>query len=257
MKKKLFLGPIIKVKRANEQIGNIASILQESFSGDRYAAFCDVDPQIKNRFLKVKLVKPLPEDLPLLVAELIYHLRSALDQMTVELARSNGADSKGVYFPFAGDFKEFIATGTQRKIQSLSPSDIEAICNLQPYKGGNDLLWALGKISNIDKHIDLIPVGSIARGMTISNATFVAGEEGITLGDETRGRLDDGIVILSVGTGGSIDFKLNTQINITADVIFGEVEFFKNWSLVPTLHQLTQLVGDIIRTIGISHGVYL
>jgi len=246
-------GPKLKIKRASEQARDISFIIQEAFTGDRYAVFCDVDPPTGNRSLKIKLANPLPDSTPLIAAELIYHLRSALDQMTVELARANGTDDKGVFFPFAGDAKEFYGVSTQRKIQKLAPADISAINALQPYKGGNDVLWALGRLSNLDKHIDLIPIGSVSRNTYIRNATFIADGGDLVIGAEPCGRLDDGIAILSVGNTGRIDFECDTQIHVTGDVILGDVDFFKGWFLIPTLHQLVQLVDDIIQTIEASH----
>ena len=60
-------------------------------------------------------------------------------------------------FPFAGNAIQLAnALGRSKDI----PDRIQSLlCGFQPYKGGNDLLWALNEVANTDKHRMVIPIG--------------------------------------------------------------------------------------------------
>jgi len=104
------------------------------------------------------------------LGELLYCLRSGLDQMAWQMAtpiaRANSA--KDICFPICEDF-----TGDRKKthtrILSLFPDDVaKEIDALQPYKGPSPAqdhpLWQLNKLCNLDKHTR-IPIHS--RGINI------------------------------------------------------------------------------------------
>ena len=52
-------------------------------------------------------------------------------------------------------------------MQGASADSFAAIDTLKPYKGGNDSLWALYRLNNIEKHRLLLTVGSQAAGITL------------------------------------------------------------------------------------------
>lgn len=51
------------------------------------------------------------------------------------------------------------------KIEGARQETFDAIDALKPYKGGNDLLWMLYKLTNIEKHRLLFTVGAQAAGI--------------------------------------------------------------------------------------------
>lgn len=245
-----FSGVRLKIEWAGEKVREVQGRIDTFFGNpDAYTPFCEVEPETGRRLLKARLVDKLPSDLLRITAEHVYHVRSALDLLACALATINGETTKNVYFPFAGDANEFVGPGTQGKIKKLAPDDVAIISSLKPYRGGNDVLWALSRLSNIDRHVDLIPVTDGARRATIHNAEFFAGTIGYGIGIATRSgeSLYDGVTLVDVGPDGNFGFSEKTQVNLAADVVFGNVDVFAGKSLVPTLHQLTQLVDGIVR----------
>ena len=47
-----------------------------------------------------------------------------------------------------------------RKTKGISQSALNLIDKAKPYKGGNDILWEIHELNNIDKHRLLVTVGS-------------------------------------------------------------------------------------------------
>ena len=93
---------------------------------------------------------------------------SALDHLAYQLvcAATNDAPPKPgpIYFPIRNTFDEYEAQ-KGRKVQGAHPDTIIAIDALKPYKGGNDLLWSMFSLNNIEKHRLLFTVGSQAGGI--------------------------------------------------------------------------------------------
>lgn len=244
-----FKGPKLKIKWAYEHVDKIETVVEGAFGHDVYALVEDVEPNSGDRILKVKFVGTIPDDLLMLTAHTVYHLRSALDQMAVALVISGsgaGADTSGTYFPFAGDINEFMSKGTQRKVKGMSPAVIDLMMGLKAYKGGNDLLWGLSRLSNVDKHIKLVPTGAIGNWSRISDMQIQNGKVGILITGEKR--LDKGIPISNLGRDGTYSFAPGSKHNIhmTGTIAFGEVDVFENKPIVATLFNLTQLVERIV-----------
>jgi hypothetical protein len=82
----------------------------------------------------------------------IHNLRSALDHLAYQLILAAGnTPTKTTGFPIYEDmasYKRYKA----RKVKGMSSRAIELIDALKPYKRGNDLLWRLHELDNIDKH---------------------------------------------------------------------------------------------------------
>jgi hypothetical protein len=96
------------------------------------------------------------------VGVIVHCFRSALDILAVTLARRNGVTSvENIYFPISKSFDVFNGDG-RKKVKGLSAPDIAKIEALKPYKGGNDLLYALHHMDLRRKHTRLIEVGSQA-----------------------------------------------------------------------------------------------
>jgi hypothetical protein len=51
-------------------------------------------------------------------------------------------------------------TEKARKVEGMTELAIKHIDNLKPYKGGNQVLWRIHELDNIDEHRSLFTVGS-------------------------------------------------------------------------------------------------
>ena len=86
--------------------------------------------------MKIRFVGSIPDDLYTRIPETAYHLRSALDQLVVALAKASGiTNTKHIYFPFAGDANEFVLQRTQQKIKGIKPGAAELMRGPSRTKG--------------------------------------------------------------------------------------------------------------------------
>jgi hypothetical protein len=240
------VGPKLKIKRAFELVGELERICEAYLAGNHYELVIEHDPASGDRLAKIKITAPIPDALYMIVAETIYHLRSSLDQMIVAIARVNSVAGRELSFPFPMDRNDFESAKTQNRMKGLPRDVVSLIRKFEPFQGGNDRLWGIGPLSNVDKHNMLVPVGSLGgvdlyRGLKISKA-----KTGIVV--SPRGRLDQGIVISNLGTDDALEFRGQPNFSIISDIVFADVAVFEGERVSATLNELTALVEGIILT---------
>jgi hypothetical protein len=105
-------------------------------------------------------------DLPILpfealaaAGDIVHNLRSSFDHLAYQLVivGSGKEPTRRVEFPIAKDFATYEADKA-RKVDGMRDVAIKHIDNLKPYKGGNQLLWRIHELDNIDKHRTLFTV---------------------------------------------------------------------------------------------------
>src|SRR5262249_34225904 len=111
--------------------------------------------------------KDLPLDLmfSILVGEVCYNLRAALDYLVFDLARrDSGAEQEQTQFLIEDNTDKF-QKKVPRRLKGLTPAHVAAIEVLQPYNGCE---WTrqLRELSNPDKHRTLVPV-QIGHDLTV------------------------------------------------------------------------------------------
>jgi hypothetical protein len=103
----------------------------------------------------------IPVNILTAAGDVIHNLRSALDHLAYQLVAvgsPGSVPSRRAEFPIAKDFTTYKAE-TPRKVEGMTPEAVEAINRLKPYKGGNEALWRIHELNNIDKHRMLFAVG--------------------------------------------------------------------------------------------------
>jgi hypothetical protein len=146
--------PRRKLSRAKEHVADLDSKVTEFFERpDIYEFVVDPDPQEPKHVIhKMRFKEPLPESFTAITADAVNNLRSALDAACYAIAVAAGATKpRHAAFPFAGSFADF-ENGMKGRCKDI-PLDLHALFRAyQPYKGGNDALWALNDICVRDKH---------------------------------------------------------------------------------------------------------
>src|SRR5260370_21429469 len=92
--------------------------------------------------------------------DVVHNLRSALDHLAHQLVlvgTPGKEQTRRIEFPSARDLATYENT-KGAKVVGMRQEAIEAIDALQPYKGGNDGLWRIHELDNIDKHRGLFTV---------------------------------------------------------------------------------------------------
>jgi hypothetical protein len=145
--------------RADHHITDLQSILSASSLDRKYTYRADHDPVSGKYIHKITFSQNFSDDVSCIMFDAVNNLRASLDQMTyaVAMRHNPGRDAESFApFPFAADSAHW-----PNKIRGLKndiPPEIVAIFEgFKPYKGGNNLLWALNKLANIKKHAILVP----------------------------------------------------------------------------------------------------
>ena len=111
-------------------------------------------------------IDPLPGLINAETGAIINSIRTSLDLLASALAARNGyPGSKTIYFPICKSGAHF--RKAKAKITELSPDDLAIIESLRPYRGGDDLLYALHELDNTRKHRRLVVVQHFTRGIGI------------------------------------------------------------------------------------------
>jgi len=135
--------------------------IREFHSLNPYAKVVEPDPQTSDwEIHKIKLVQPFPEAFGNITSDIVVNLRSALDNAGYAIAVATGKpDARNCAFPFANDVGNM---GRSIGRSADLPKEIQSLfCGFQPYRGGDDLLWALNELCNGNKHKFVTPMQTV------------------------------------------------------------------------------------------------
>ncbi len=151
-----------KIDRAKQHLEELQKEIDTFFKLQPYKISTKRDPQTKRLIYYLTDVMSVPDKIALISGDIVQNLRSALDHLAYGLfiKENNGTVSaRHIYFPIENDFQTY-ENEKLRKTKGISSEKVKLIDSTRPYKGGNDLLWAIATLNNTDKHRLLITVGS-------------------------------------------------------------------------------------------------
>jgi len=158
----------LKVERAKTHAVELGAALHRFFASTPYVVGTKHHPETRKLIYFVAAVRPAPDELPLLAGDAIQNLSTALDHLAYQIVCKDTADvppnPRGIYFPIADDLGAYEASKA-RKLQGATVATLNRFDALRPYRGGNDNLWRLARLNNIEKHRLLFTVGSQAAGV--------------------------------------------------------------------------------------------
>lgn len=241
----LFKSPHQKVNRAKTHIQDLDRHFGEFANTKPYTVVEEPHPTDRGRsFHKLKLVAPIPAVVEDCVSDAISNLRAALDNVCYAAARARGMEGpKLVHFPFGGTLPEFERTVASR-CKDIPEDILSLIRAFKPYKGGNDLLWALNRACNINKHELLVQVGHTVSGVTINSLkTGPAGHNQILppKWDRVKNEMIFGIF--------SDVSKVEYDLDFSIDISFDDIEIIGGYSVLPILNKMADIVDKVVRVI--------
>jgi hypothetical protein len=253
-----------KVERSKKHVRDLQAEITGFFKAHPYRITAKRDPQTHRPTYYVASAEPVPDSIALIAGDALQTLMSALDHLAYQLVcvATNDAPPKPgqIYFPIRNTFKEYEAQKC-RKMEGAHPDTISAIDNLKPYKGGNDLLWSMFALNNIEKHRLLFTVGSQAGGVHLSGAlrlhdfirnTLPEGaDEAIAHFESANLWLVDSDKGFPLKAGFELftdlpDAELNPKLKFRFEVALNEPGIVEGKPVVETLHQMTTLVEGIV-----------
>lgn len=258
----------LKVERAKKHILDLQGQVQAFLHGNPqpYLVGPKRDPETRRLHYCLTRVEPTPICLPLVAGDAVQNMMSALDHLAYQIVCSDTGDNppnpNWIYFPIQDTADKYEAK-KHGKMEGASKETFEAIDTLRPYKGGNDELWALYRLNNIEKHRLLITVGSMYHSMNIAAAIIPEFEKAIATDPKMapfKGTTFDTFlntffspsdVLFPLKVGDIVftdlpDAEFNENLQFRFNVALYEPEIVKAQSILETLHQLTALVEGIV-----------
>lgn len=91
-----------------------------------------------------------------IAGDIVHNLRSGLDHLAQHLAavgdpNLTDKELRQIEFPIAETVAKY-ESDKARKVKGITREAVDAIDRLKPYKSGNDSLWRIHELDNIDKH---------------------------------------------------------------------------------------------------------
>ena len=156
----------LRVARAG--LSNVVEAERRYLETQPYHLVHRYDPRAAEYTVRVDVVRPIPADLPPLVAGVLLDATATLDALASSLASLEGAPGAGVRFPLYESLPQF-AQRTRRLLSSMPDEAQATIEALQPYHtfGGfrNDPLWIMRALLT-DGAPDLA-AGALREGATL------------------------------------------------------------------------------------------
>jgi hypothetical protein len=239
----------LRLSRAKEHILSLEGKISAFNATKPYTLIIEPDSDGVNQLHKIKFAKPLSDEFAATVADAVDNLRSSLDQAWYAVAIASDAISPTgkAYFPFADSAFDF--TKKLEKGCKHFPLEILGLLReFKPYKGGDDLLWALNRISASNKHRMLAPVLADLRDYVFNHLGF---EEGIPIPcfpilpylqwDRKKNEI--------VWAISKISKKMEYKVDFAFLIIFDEVDIVRNQPVLIVLNALARKVEDILEAL--------
>ena len=145
------------LRRADRHIDELASEISRSSPDEPYRYIVEKDVDGVRDVHKFKFSEQFSNDIACIMFDAVNNLRACLDQIAFAVAAANGVpDRKRNKFPIAPDAEKF--NTELRRLKGVPGKVKSLIESFKPYRSGDDTLWALTCICNVNKHLRLVPV---------------------------------------------------------------------------------------------------
>lgn len=239
-----FFASKLKVERAHQHIQEVERWCHDLVAVDGYAAGAYIDAE--SRKASLKLVAPRFTKVPgvpiaVLIGDAIHNLRSALDYLAADILRPFRVDPESSSFPIDRNRQSLVGKEHYRQIERHAPDIATIIADFIDARGGE--FCGLNQLDRTDKHRLLITTQAVAKFVI----QVIADDN-----DISTARADSYLLLSSgamVAPNSPADIHNKRYPNSTALICFGKGEPFENEPVVPTLHQLAQLVTGVVQTL--------
>ena len=244
-----------KVERARKHLSDLETECHAFLATSPYEIACKRDPQTREVVYYAVKAGRVPPTIAAITADVLQNLRRTLDHLACELVIAAGKyPTRNTGFPIfssVGIYKAQVA----EKVQGMGKDALETIDTIKPYKGGNDVLWRLHNLSNIDKQRPLAIVGLAYRFQHTTPSVLAylrqvwSRRPGAWPSPESAPHslieYERRHSPLNVGDVLFIDLQdaeMNGQMKFGFDLAFGEGKFANGLLLLETLSQMIEMV---------------
>lgn len=156
-----------KLDRAKTHLQELESVTKAFLATNPYREIAQADEQRPGEFV-IHFIKngDLPPQIPVIVGDALYGMRSALDHLAYSLALKHSfvVKDENCMFPIHIKDTSFIVQAP-RALAQMSTEAQNLIGDMQPYRAANPAQHPLGilnQLGNIDKHRHLVFGGTVA-----------------------------------------------------------------------------------------------
>ena len=230
----LYLSAKQKTARARELIETLEAEIEAFDATEPWERRVETDPEGLVQEHSIKLIRLLPGKLADITKETAEILLVALDHAAFAASKAAGSQRlMAVRFPIGSSIADLDKVMTEI-CKGMPPMIADLIRGLQPFKGGNDLIWGLGAIAANESRDLIVPVGSVDSGLTfINNKT-----EPRVRWDAKRREIQLGIF--------PIHGTFNPDIDVRFTAAFAEIETLAGRPVLPVLKAMTDEIERVI-----------
>jgi hypothetical protein len=161
------VGVRAKTERAKKHIGELDSAIDVFFQSNPYRVSREDDRQLGGIRYVLRDISTIPVEIPVIAGDVLHNLRSAMDHIVGQLVLANGGTiEKRHCFPVVEFAKDYQPLAT-RALKGVRQEAIDLVADTKPYEGGDDDLWHIHQMNNIDKHRLLLPAASYNQGLEV------------------------------------------------------------------------------------------
>lgn len=244
----MFDGARLKIERANHHIGDVERQWTTFRTIRTHQVVKESSADLTVHTFSMQFVNEFPRNIALCIGDAIHNLRTALDHMTWEtIGREGGTQDRHLKFPFGENRISFEAFC--KGMKTRLPETRTVFKSLEAFPGGKGhFLYALNCLDNVDKHSVLTPLLQVSniKSLTLRNrdgsirkVLDYSAELGFVAGER--------LTVETFPEPTSIDF--DDDVEISPDIIFGDVDFVGYQPIVPTLRQLSQAAIECINNV--------
>lgn len=251
----------MKLERAKEHLFNLYAEIVGFLNTNPYGVILEGDAKPGHSRAEIAFSDPAPPRILIIAGDILHNLRGALDHLYWELTHSrpsarpsDESARRKIQFPIFDSAEAYRAN--RSKIGRLGPDVLKMFNNLKPYHGGNDAIWRLNRLSNIDKHRALLTVAIDARELRIlkqaPSPPISEVADGSALVDYTTVTLtppfplNDGAVFAS-GLGKS---EKNYNVQLSYGIAFNEPGIAERMEVISTFQELIYHVDVFIKALA-------
>jgi hypothetical protein len=175
--------------------------------------------------LHAEQLKPLPDQIPLVIGDALHCQRSSLDQLIFAISKAHSPnmtseDEEDPAFPMP--FRDEAVKVTSKRLKHLNATAKQDVCALAPDPArqpfNQDPLWLLNKVENRDKHREIAVAASAASAVKYVLTASDGSDYYRSFGPQ---RMDLGTRTMPI-----VEFARNSnvksQITVAAQILFDE-----------------------------------
>ena len=248
-----------KLERANAHANALRDAVLEFRNTDPFKVGITRDPVSRRPVYLITAAHAVPDSLALIAGDAIQNLATALDHLAYQLVSKDTSDpppkASKIYFPIGDDQVDYEAK-KGRQLPGLSARALTLIDAIRPYRGGNDTLWRLGRLNNIEKHRLLFTVGGQSDGVNLGQIMAKLWPQA-TPPEVVAETANMGILLKPADKGfplkpgfelykGRVDEEFDTELSFQFAVVLNEPNIVEGLPIVETIFEMGMAVDTVI-----------